>query len=130
MRGILIAGKEIYIPLERVKRTEYDSTNKMYILFMEEGDRYEIEPYSFTYLTRKESYSRHITPFSLDEYLALGGTKESLKKNKVYPADNPNQGAEGKSAYQIAVENGFSGSEEDWLLSLKGEAGKTGATGA
>ena len=130
MRGILIAGKEIYIPLERVKRTEYDSTNKMYILFMEEGDKYEIEPYSFTYLTRKESYSRHITPFSLDEYLALGGTKESLKKNKVYPADNPNQGAEGKSAYQIAVENGFSGSEEDWLLSLKGEAGKTGATGA
>lgn len=130
MRGILIAGKEIYIPLERVKRTEYDSTNKMYIIFMEEGDRYEIEPYSFTYLTRKESYSSYITPFSLDEYLSLGGTKEALKKNKVYPADNPNQGAEGKSAYQIAVENGFEGSEEDWLLSLKGEAGKTGATGA
>ena len=25
----------------------------------------------------------------------------------------------GKSAYQIAVENGFKGSEKDWLLSLK-----------
>ncbi len=32
----------------------------------------------------------------------------------------------GKSAYEIAVENGFQGSEEDWLLSLKGEDGKDG----
>ena len=31
----------------------------------------------------------------------------------------------GKSAYQIAVENGFKGSEKDWLLSLKGEQGYT-----
>ena len=31
----------------------------------------------------------------------------------------------GKSAYQIAVESGFKGSEKDWLLSLKGEQGYT-----
>ena len=31
------------------------------------------------------------------------------------------QGIPGKSAYAIAVENGFSGTEEEWLLSLKGE---------
>ena len=30
----------------------------------------------------------------------------------------------GKSAYEIAVENGFKGTEEDWLLSLKGADGK------
>lgn len=129
MRGILINGKEIYIPLERVKRSEFDSVNKVYTLFMEEGDKYEIEPYSFTYLTRKGSESRYITPFSMNEYLDLGGNIEDLKKNKVYPADNPNQGAEGLSAYQIAVENGFEGSETEWLTSLKGEQGKTGATG-
>lgn len=29
----------------------------------------------------------------------------------------------GKSAYQIAVDNGFSGTEQEWLLSLKGEDG-------
>lgn len=29
-------------------------------------------------------------------------------------------GQNGKSAYEIAVDNGFSGSEEEWLLSLKG----------
>ena len=30
---------------------------------------------------------------------------------------------EGKSAYQLAVENGFVGTKEEWLLSLKGETG-------
>lgn len=30
------------------------------------------------------------------------------------------QGISGKSAYTIATENGFSGTEEEWLLSLKG----------
>lgn len=32
------------------------------------------------------------------------------------------QGADGKSAYEIAVANGFVGSESDWLASLKGES--------
>jgi len=39
-------------------------------------------------------------------------------------------GANGKSAYELAVENGFSGSLDDWLLSLKGEDGNDGAPGA
>ncbi|WP_313678458.1 hypothetical protein [Corynebacterium stationis] len=30
----------------------------------------------------------------------------------------------GKSAYDIAVDNGFEGSEVEWLASLKGEPGK------
>ena len=29
------------------------------------------------------------------------------------------RGPEGKSAYEVAVENGFIGTEEDWLASLK-----------
>ena len=33
------------------------------------------------------------------------------------------KGLDGESAYQIAVENGFVGTEEEWLLSLKGENG-------
>lgn len=32
-------------------------------------------------------------------------------------------GNDGKSAYQIAVDNGFKGSEKDWLDSLKGTKG-------
>lgn len=35
-------------------------------------------------------------------------------------------GPPGKSAYQIAVDNGFEGTEEEWLASLKGEQGNPG----
>ena len=35
------------------------------------------------------------------------------------------EGKSGKSAYEIAVLNGFQGSESEWLASLQGEAGKT-----
>lgn len=39
------------------------------------------------------------------------------------------KGADGKSAYQIAVDGGFEGSEQDWLASLKGEKGEPGQDG-
>ena len=35
----------------------------------------------------------------------------------------------GKSAYEVAVENGCSGTETEWLASLKGEPGAAGASG-
>ncbi len=38
-------------------------------------------------------------------------------------------GADGKSAYEIAVDNGFTGSESEWLASLKGADGEAGADG-
>ena len=38
-------------------------------------------------------------------------------------------GRDGKSAYQIALEHGFEGSEEEWLASLKGEDGVIGKDG-
>lgn len=34
-------------------------------------------------------------------------------------------GINGKSAYEIALENGFTGTEEEWLISLKGQDGKS-----
>lgn len=39
-------------------------------------------------------------------------------------------GNDGKSAYEIAVEEGFEGDKAAWLASLKGEKGAAGATGA
>ena len=42
---------------------------------------------------------------------------------------NGEKGTDGKSAYQIAVEQGYQGSESDWLSSLKGDKGNTGAKG-
>jgi len=38
-------------------------------------------------------------------------------------------GSDGSSAYEIAVENGYEGSETEWLESLKGDKGDTGPAG-
>lgn len=43
-------------------------------------------------------------------------------------ADGTN-GADGKSAYEIAVDNGYTGTEAEWVESLKGDTGETGAQG-
>lgn len=42
---------------------------------------------------------------------------------------NGRDGADGKSAYLLAVEHGYSGSESEWLASLKGEKGDAGQPG-
>lgn len=39
------------------------------------------------------------------------------------------QGATGASAYEIAVEHGFVGTEEEWMDSLKGADGADGVSG-
>ena len=39
------------------------------------------------------------------------------------------KGADGKSAYEIAKENGYTGTKEEWLQSLKGERGPAGPEG-
>lgn len=36
----------------------------------------------------------------------------------------------GYSAYEVAVQEGFVGTEQEWLASLKGDTGNTGPTGA
>lgn len=38
-------------------------------------------------------------------------------------------GQRGKSAYEVAVDNGFTGTEKEWLESLKGKDGKDGVNG-
>lgn len=38
-------------------------------------------------------------------------------------------GKDGKSAYEIAIENGFSGTEKEWVASLKGDKGDKGDVG-
>ncbi len=43
---------------------------------------------------------------------------------------NGQNGADGKSAYEVAVANGYAGSETEWLKDLQGADGKDGANGA
>lgn len=46
----------------------------------------------------------------------------------VLNGQNGENGTDGKSAYQISVDNGFEGTEEEWLESLKGQKGDPGDT--
>ena len=43
--------------------------------------------------------------------------------------DKGSQGVEGKSAYDVALDNGFIGSETEWLASLEGDKGEPGSVG-
>ena len=49
-----------------------------------------------------------------------------MKKIQTTPG---NPGKDGKSAYEIAVEHGFAGSEDDWLKSLHGKDGTSSGGG-
>lgn len=44
-------------------------------------------------------------------------------------AGSGQKGADGKSAYEIAKEDGYTGTKEEWLLSLKGDRGLQGPPG-
>ena len=52
------------------------------------------------------------------------------KGDKGDQGDPGNDGTDGKSAYEIAVKNGFTGTETEWLASLKGDTGNDGKNGA
>lgn len=61
---------------------------------------------------------------------ATGTTTAELHNGeKGDKGDTGSRGAAGKSAYEIALQNGFTGTEADWLASLKGQKGDTGAKG-
>ena len=57
--------------------------------------------------------------------LELKEIKEELKNG----GGTETQGKDGLSAYQIAVKNGFIGTEEEWLEGLKGQDGVNGKDG-
>ncbi|MSD84473.1 collagen-like protein (plasmid) [Lactobacillus curvatus] len=61
----------------------------------------------------------------LDEYIkAHGGTGGTGAKG-----DKGDKGDTGLSTYQIAVQDGFKGTEAQWLASLKGATGPAGPKG-
>lgn len=49
---------------------------------------------------------------------------------RIYAKINSSTATAGKSAYEIAVQNGYLGNIQQWLLSLKGSDGKDGKDGA
>lgn len=66
------------------------------------------------------------------KYLTTDGTNASWGDISVIvgpPGSDGADGADGLSAYQIAVANGYVGTEAQWLLSLKGDVGPQGPQG-
>lgn len=64
---------------------------------------------------------------NLESYIAShgGGTGSAGSKG-----DKGDKGDAGLSAYQVAVQNGYTGTEAVWLTTLKGATGPQGAAGA
>ena len=72
---------------------------------------------------------------AINEAMTKGGGEvdpEAVRQIvETYLEENPPaQGDDGKSAYEIAVANGFRGTEAEWLVSLEGPRGEKGDTGA
>lgn len=66
-----------------------------------------------------------------DASISSGGITKSEISTMIDEALNDAilNGVPGESAYEVAVSNGFKGTEEEWLASLKGETGKDGTAG-
>lgn len=68
------------------------------------------------------------TPIKGVDYLSPDDVKEI--SDKVFEkVEAGTKGEDGKSAYQIALDEGFEGSEAEWLASLKGTDGRNGIDG-
>lgn len=74
-------------------------------------------------------------PISQSEAVRLGDMEDAIEEAaRLFSVPGPKgdpgeKGGPGESAYEVAVANGFVGTESDWLLSLKGEKGDKGDKG-
>lgn len=68
------------------------------------------------------------TPIKGVDYLTPDDVKE-ISDKVLEQVEAGTKGEDGKSAYQIALDEGFEGSEAEWLASLKGTNGRNGIDG-
>lgn len=77
-----------------------------------------------------------VTPMAVPDWNQTDSTKADFIKNKptvltekevleLIEEHGGGTGQAGLSAYEIALKNGFVGTEEEWLLSLEGKDGDT-----
>lgn len=65
--------------------------------------------------------SKKVVNLATEEYV-----NELIENIELTQGPAGEAGHDGKSAYQVAVENGFEGTEEEWIASLKGPQGEAG----
>lgn len=82
------------------------------------------------YFISDTAYTYDLSHYVKDGADGLPGRDGTDGKNGVDGKNGTNgiSGSDGKSAYIVAVEHGFTGTEDDWLQSLKGADGKDGIT--
>lgn len=112
-------------------RVVLDSTGAGQVTLIATDDP-AVEPTGFTYRVVERLHAEAGREFSI----ALAATSPDVQLADIAPT-NPDlgdyvlvegpPGPEGLSAYQVAVANGFVGSEQDWLDSLVGGGGGGGA---
>lgn len=79
-----------------------------------------IYKYRLTVTHEADAYDVNVQDVAADNYQLTLSLGTIIKGDK---------GDDGDSAYQVAVNNGFVGTEAEWLESLKGEDGKDGKDG-
>lgn len=95
---------------------------KVYWMYIDGEGEFTKAEYSFNITPRKKPSDYNYTETEILTYKSLDFRISELENNGGASGGN---GADGKSAYEIAVEHGFEGSEQEWLESLKGEDGAT-----
>lgn len=91
--------------------------------------------------SQAEQYESKINTKIAEIDAVIDDVKERLEKGEFKGAkgddgekgeqgENGKDGANGQSAYEIAVANGYTGSETEWLKDLQGTDGKDGVNGA
>ena len=97
------------------------------IFNIEDGKEYNVIATSDNvHIVREEDTES--TPKSVTFKISVD-TVAGEKGDKGDKGDAGTDGQDGKSAYQVAVDNGFVGTEQQWLASLKGQDGTDGQDG-
>ena len=71
----------------------------------------------------------HIRPSGFEGENSNVPPTPDLYQQLLQKIQSASKGTDGKSAYEIAIEHGFVGTETDWIESLKGVDGKDGVNG-
>ena len=77
----------------------------------------------------KELQRTIVTDGAGDKFLSDDGAYKEITTTGTGVAIQGPKGDDGKSAYQIAVDEGYVGTKSEWLASLKGDKGETGPQG-
>lgn len=85
-------------------------------------------PQQVEQLLRNTSKFQDIKVYGIKELKCFGNTVQVVYEGGIYTS-NSLPGPQGESAYQVALDNGFIGTEEEWLQSLKGDKGDKGPQG-